>query len=36
MEVFRKKCYLLIVKNSIDIHDDKNLMIAKYLMNKFY
>ena len=31
-----KNCYPLIVKNSIDIHDDKDLMIAKYLMNKFY
>jgi CMP-N,N'-diacetyllegionaminic acid synthase len=31
-----KNCYPLIVKNSIDIHDDKDLIIAKYLINKFY
>lgn len=31
-----KHSYPLIVKNTIDIHDNKDLIIAKYLINKFY
>ena len=31
-----KGCYPLVIDNSVDIHDQKDLLLARYLINKHF
>ena len=36
MEIYGKNCRPLVINNSIDIHDETDVMLARYMVAKYY